>query len=683
MNVRSVTAVDFRSYPLLDVEFPLGATAIVGENGAGKSSILTAIDYALYAGKGEGARLVRRGCVDMSVVVVVEHAGEVYSIARGVRKGKPWLQFGALGDGSGADLTLESVDATTRRIADVLGLSREAFRCSCALMQGDAAAFTEADPRDRKRVLAGALGLEAWDRLAVLVKRDRGAAEVELAQAERDRQNAAGLEAEIAQLDEAMPDLGELDAEVLTAEGVAAGARAALEAALGEQARASARAACRMGLETARLNRLRAEQAIAEQAADRQRLEAARLHAEGADELEAKLVAAREVAALRLERRRVVASGETLERELAAVGDRARQALVDGACPTCGQAIAGKAADAVIEAGNARARELERELGEAQRTAEALEARASRLEGGLTGESLDLLENELRTRRASAAVAHELEARVRPQAELEEALEEARVSVDAAVRQLAEAPEIDEDAPLEGDARRALDDAELELSLSRDMLAKVRDAHARLAGRREAAQERLSGLVGADERRAGALHRIDLLERLHAAYSRDGVPALIVEQRAVPALETHANLILEQWASPMRVELRTQRATQTGELREALDIVVHGSGGEGEYRDYSGGEKTRLNVALRVALAILLSSSRGADVRTLIVDEPEYLDPSGNDALAEILRGLAAERFDRVLLVSPKADLGDALDQSILVEKDESGESSIVAEEHA
>lgn len=683
MNIRSVTAVDFRSYPLLDVEFPLGATAIVGENGAGKSSIIQAIDFALFAGRGEGARLVRRGVVDMSVAVVVEHAGEVYSIARGQRGAKPWLQFGGLAGGAGEDLTLETVEATSRRIVEVLGLTREAFRCSCVLMQGDAAAWTEADPRDRKRVLADALGLEEWDRLGVLVKRDRQVAELELAQAERDRQDAAGLEAELAELVESAAglDVADQERELAIAELAEKGARAVLEAALGEDAARAAHAAARMGVESAHVALRRAEAELEAQAELVEQQVNLEPLAPRVEELIATREALREASRVRdvlLGNRRHASGRVDVARRRLKAAQVNLEALSD-TCPTCGQELQGGAFDEaraeherVVAAANA---ELEAELKGVELLGEPPDEidpdEYAGVEAGLA-----------RAIEARATIA-ELERRVRSPGELEAEIAAATTSVEEAARRVRESRRPDPDAPLEAEARNDVAIAEAQVAGSRRALEHVRDAHARIAGRRVAAQERLDGLVGADERRADALHRIDLLERLHAAYSRDGVPALIVEQRAVPALETHANLILEQWASPMRVELRTQRATQTGELRETLDIVVHGSGGEGEYRDYSGGEKTRLNVALRIALALLLSSSRGADVRTLIVDEPEYLDPAGNDALAEILRGLAAERFDRVLLASPKADLGDALDQAILVEKTESGESSIVSAEQA
>jgi exonuclease SbcC len=124
------------------------------------------------------------------------------------------------------------------------------------------------------------------------------------------------------------------------------------------------------------------------------------------------------------------------------------------------------------------------------------------------------------------------------------------------------------------------------------------------------------------------------------------------------------------------VELRTQRELKSGDgLREALDIVVVSEGGAVRpYETFSGGERTRINLALRIGLARLLSHRRGADSRVLVIDEPEFLDEPGTQALADVLRGLS--EFDRIYLVSHVPTLRDAFDTAIVVTK-ENGRSEI------
>jgi len=91
--------------------------------------------------------------------------------------------------------------------------------------------------------------------------------------------------------------------------------------------------------------------------------------------------------------------------------------------------------------------------------------------------------------------------------------------------------------------------------------------------------------------------------------------------------------------------------------------------GERPYETFSGGERTRINLALRIALARLLAHRRGAESRLLAIDEPEFLDEQGTAALVDVLRDLQAD-FDRILLISHVPALRDSFDQVLTVSKD-------------
>ena len=171
---------------------------------------------------------------------------------------------------------------------------------------------------------------------------------------------------------------------------------------------------------------------------------------------------------------------------------------------------------------------------------------------------------------------------------------------------------------------------------------------------------------------------LDLCTALERAYGRDGIPALIVENAAIPAIEDEANRILGELHTDYRVELRTQRELKSGDgLADTLDVIILTGLGERPYESFSGGERSRINVALRIALARLLAHRGGAESRALLLDEIEYLDDEGLAALAEILRGLQGE-FETILIVSHAAGLRDAFDQVIEIRKD-GGYSEVVA----
>ena len=130
-----------------------------------------------------------------------------------------------------------------------------------------------------------------------------------------------------------------------------------------------------------------------------------------------------------------------------------------------------------------------------------------------------------------------------------------------------------------------------------------------------------------------------------------------------------------------RVELRTQREKRSGDgVVEALDIVVLSAEGfERGYAYWSGGEKMRIEIALRLALMAL----SGAEIGILILDEPGNLDESGKADLIALLDSVLSLGIERVLLVSHDSDLRDAFDNSIEIESGADGRSRIVGAEFA
>jgi exonuclease SbcC len=351
------------------------------------------------------------------------------------------------------------------------------------------------------------------------------------------------------------------------------------------------------------------------------------------------------------------------------------------ACETCGQELGKDARARTVATLRADADELD-----AQAT--KLDVEAGQVEIPNAGQPDAAKVEQLRQRLAAARADQQQRAR------LEERLRTLEEKVAAAARpeyrdELAaltlarDAAKValdalgDDDGPtvsaLEVDHRAAAADVDrLRDIRSRDeqQLAVARD---RLAGA-ELALAELERLAGET---AELRDRVDLLALAERAYGRDGIPALIVEASAIPTIETEANRLLEQLGAGYTVELRTQRALKTGDgLRETLDIIVTDELGSRPYETFSGGEETRLNLALRIALAKLLANRRGAESRLLVIDEPDGLDGDGFDRLEQILRELHAD-FDVILVISHHPDLRDAFEQALVVSMD--GDRSRVA----
>ena len=89
MIIRNLKLENIRSYGEAEVSFPLGKTLFEGDVGSGKSTILMAIEFALFGlGSERGAALLRTGASKGKVILVFEVDDNEYSIERSlVRKG--------------------------------------------------------------------------------------------------------------------------------------------------------------------------------------------------------------------------------------------------------------------------------------------------------------------------------------------------------------------------------------------------------------------------------------------------------------------------------------------------------------------------------------------------------------------------------------------------------------------
>jgi exonuclease SbcC len=166
---------------------------------------------------------------------------------------------------------------------------------------------------------------------------------------------------------------------------------------------------------------------------------------------------------------------------------------------------------------------------------------------------------------------------------------------------------------------------------------------------------------------------LGLYTDLREAFSKRGVPAMIIET-AVPELERSANELLGRMTDGrMHVRVETQRTIGTGELREALDIIISDELGSRSYELYSGGESFRINFALRIALSRLLARRAGAQLRSLFIDEGfGTQDAHGRENLIAAINAIQDD-FDRILVITHIEELKEAFPARIEVRKSPQG----------
>jgi exonuclease SbcC len=164
-----------------------------------------------------------------------------------------------------------------------------------------------------------------------------------------------------------------------------------------------------------------------------------------------------------------------------------------------------------------------------------------------------------------------------------------------------------------------------------------------------------------------------IYDALRNAFSKRGVPAMIIET-AVPELERSANDLLRRMTEGrMAVRIETQREIKSGETREALDIIISDELGTRPYDLYSGGETFRINFAIRIALSKLLARRAGAQLRSLYIDEGfGTQDTIGREQLVAAINSIQDD-FDLILVITHIDEMKDAFPARIEVMKTPQG----------
>jgi len=163
----------------------------------------------------------------------------------------------------------------------------------------------------------------------------------------------------------------------------------------------------------------------------------------------------------------------------------------------------------------------------------------------------------------------------------------------------------------------------------------------------------------------------DLLSQynvLKEAFGRNGIPAYIIEN-IIPEIEETANDILKGLDTKLRISIESQKDLKSGGKAETLDINVITEYGERAYANYSGGEKTFIDFAVRMALSIILARRSNYQIQTLILDEAwEHLDGVNRSLISKAIKWIKNKfDFKRIIIISHQEELQDICDNVIKI----------------
>ncbi len=156
LSYRDPVEVDFTGFNL---------ACISGQNGAGKSSLLDAMTWALFGqARKRDESIINLQSAAAEVAFTFGYESTQYRVLRKMPRGKTTLlEFQILDGDDWRPLTEHSNRETQARIEKVLRLDYETFINVSFFLQGRADQFAQQVPTRRKEILGNILGLEIWE----------------------------------------------------------------------------------------------------------------------------------------------------------------------------------------------------------------------------------------------------------------------------------------------------------------------------------------------------------------------------------------------------------------------------------------------------------------------------------------------------------------------------------------
>lgn len=168
MIIRKLELNNFLSHDHTALDFDKGVTVIYGHNGAGKSSIIDAIKFALFGEKRGSsiADLIRRGAQDMSVSLDFSIGDNEYNITRQMSLGRTGIRSrDAILTENKSELarTVSGVDDT---VGGILGIDKDTFLNSVFVEQGEIDTLISKTKAERENTFNRILGLNLLSQYA-------------------------------------------------------------------------------------------------------------------------------------------------------------------------------------------------------------------------------------------------------------------------------------------------------------------------------------------------------------------------------------------------------------------------------------------------------------------------------------------------------------------------------------
>jgi exonuclease SbcC len=698
MNLMSMTVKNFKSYgpepQILDLT-KVDAVAIGGRNGAGKSSLIEALTFALF-GKATATEIRELGddalindrANEAYVSVTFEKNGNQYTAERTVRRrgsGKARLTSQILPN------PIADVKDVNARVESLLGMDYDTFVSSTIVRQDEMDRLTAKRPAERKETLAKIFGLQAYETMREKAHEKSWGVKNEIAGLDATKR---ALGEKIAQegsvrkkLQECEDNIKKLERERKETETKKKKVEEKLDAIRENKAEFDTKASEKTALQeqlkideesesNARGQIRQAENAVKE-------LESLKPRLEQRTQLDEQLQK------LTQEHERLKVTVAELQQKTRGIEQKIKeesencQKIKDYAvpeCPICKRPLDEPHREQLLQEYEQKIQGLETDRDRAVKDAEEASNRLKEHVAPAikkTQTTLNELKELDRKVGETTAAANRLPALREEASRIGKLISERKNRIgelDGALQRLG--PIVQTFTAL--DTKRKTLEGEL---------TGIQGNLGTEKANRDSAKEDLDEIKRTKVKHKELVEQIGDKERIRTAYEllekevfhKDGIPtALLME--IVPEIEQEASKILRDLSNGrMDINFKFGRKTKTGKVTEELIVEAVDQGRSHPVSRYSGGERMRINLALRLGVseAITRRSGYRGRIETLVIDEGfGPLDEEGRRATVEILQALR-HRFKKILVISHIDDVREAFETRLVVTRSVGGNSSI------
>jgi len=175
--IESVEVGDFLSHSQTKIDFNDGVTVFVGHNGAGKSSIVDAITFALFGNhtRKTNKGLIRRGASQGYSKIIFSINQKKYQAVRKIDlKGTRSSQFLELKGDEWVPIIegerRQFGESTTKKIESYIGLNFEKLKIASIVQQGELNSIIKAKPKEFKELINAIIGIDKLDTSSEMMK---------------------------------------------------------------------------------------------------------------------------------------------------------------------------------------------------------------------------------------------------------------------------------------------------------------------------------------------------------------------------------------------------------------------------------------------------------------------------------------------------------------------------------